>query len=53
MYTYPDLAQSICYMCDAGRCMTVRNTVVLCIVIFITGMIVVVTFMIVVLYGKH
>jgi len=41
-------------MCDAGRCTTVHNTIVLCFVIFITGMmIVVVTFMIVVLYDKH
>ena len=41
-------------MCDARRCMTVHNTTVLCVVIFVTGiMIVVVTFMIVVFYGKH
>lgn len=41
-------------MCDAGRCVTVHNTVVLCIAIFITGMmIILVTFMIMVLYGKH
>jgi len=54
MYTYSDLAQSICCVCDAGRCVTVHNTVVLCIAIFITGMmIILVTFMIMVLYGKH
>jgi hypothetical protein len=46
-------ASAVC-VCDAGRHKTLHNTIVLCIVIFITGMvIIVVTFMIVVLYGKH